>query len=251
MKYCLASLLLTFIFCTSCHDEPVPPRTHSISGFVKTDDERGFPYQTKDESGFLIELFRENTPLKKYVTPSSGTFSFTELDSTAYQMVVSKQGYADLYYMDRNLLDNSISVTVPSIPTFKINKIFAGESQFQNHVRFEIDVQNFLVGRYAKKYMRFFLHHQPDVSSTNYTYTDRLGIPLSSTDVLPLNTSDAKLDISLPERPGFNNFSSGQKVFFAFYPTSEYDPNFLDERSGMRTYTGLSDQAFIGSFVMP
>ncbi|MEO9966289.1 MAG: hypothetical protein ABJF11_10905 [Reichenbachiella sp.] len=251
MKQSLTIIFLVFAILTGCKDDSTLPNKYSISGFIGSEDERGASFETKDESGFSVELYQDQQLIEETETPYDGSFEFEEFDSAAYTILVSKEGYAEIYIPLQDMPDNILTINIPSIPLFEIETMTLVAGSFENQVQMSFEIKGFLAGRFEKKYIRLFIHREEEVSSTNYLHTDRLGIPISSDIVEPINDTDARISFDLFLNPYLKDYFSGEKVYFAFYPTSEQDPYVEDEISEKLIYTGLSKKHKVVSYVKP
>ncbi|MDW3209146.1 MAG: hypothetical protein R8N23_04720 [Reichenbachiella sp.] len=243
--------ILLYLLLFSCQENDSEPTIYTIKGFVSADDERGRSFEIDDHSGFEVTLIVEEESVQNVLSEKNGSFSFEVEDSLTFDLKVEKEGYAEVTYTDLTLENESIHIRVPSIPIYTISNINLDSESVVQQILFEMDVKNFLSSRYNKKYFRFFIHTESNPSKTNYLVTGKLGIPVSSERVTPLNNEDARIQSSISTFPYLNNFHSGQTVYFAFYSTSEYDPYIYDESLDLNIYTGLSTDYLVISTVVP
>lgn len=235
----IASVLL--FSCSNNDNEPTTPTKAAISGSVILYDEGT---TLLDKSNMNVKVVG-TTPLIQTTTNAEGKFTLPEVPFGTYTLEYSKTGFGTFKKIGVVHGTNGQATFVSDIPslgqlsTTTVTNVTA--AVLNNQVKLSITTNP--AGNTAnRRYVRFFLSTNAQISNTNYTY-------FSAVFVAQINPFEKTITQTELLSAGF---ASGQQVYVRAYGDSFWDNAYDDPTISKRIFPNLNGTTVAAtSFVVP
>lgn len=235
----IASVL--FFSCSKSDDETIVPTTAAISGSVILYDEAT---TLLDKSNMNVKVVG-TTPLIQTTTNAEGKFVLPEVPFGTYTLEYSKSGFGTFKKIGVVHGTNGQATVISPIPslgqqsTTTVTDVSAAVSN--NQVKLLITT-NPAGNTGNRRYVRYFLSTNAQVSATNYTY-------FSAVFVSQINPFEKTITQTELLSAGF---TSGQQVYVRAYGDSFWDNAYDDPAISKRIFPNLNGTTVAAtSFVVP
>ena len=233
-------LILAFWSCSGDGDEETTPPAATaadITGTVSLYDEGDTQI---DNSGMTVKVVGTS---KSATTNASGSFTLSGVTFGTYTLTYEKAGYGTFkkYGVEHRNGNTIISQTTSlgEVSTTKVTDLEAGVEGGNVLVSITTDPAGSLQN---KRYVRYFLSTDPEVSNENYTYYS--GVILFENNPVRL--------VLTPDFLEDEGFASGQTVYVKAYGDSVFANDYLDPDLSRWVFPNLNmNAADAVSFVVP
>jgi hypothetical protein len=239
-KFYLILILAVFWSCSGDGDEETTPPAATaadITGTVSLYDEGDTQI---DNSGMTVKVVGTS---KSATTNASGNFTLSGVTFGTYTLTYEKAGYGTFkkYGVEHRNGNTIISQTTSlgEVSTTKVTDLEAGVEGGNVLVSITTDPAGSLQN---KRYVRYFLSTDPEVSNENYTYYS--GVILFENNPVRL--------VLTPDFLEDEGFASGQTVYVKAYGDSVFANDYLDPDLSRWVFPNLNmNAADAVSFVVP
>jgi len=240
MKFFLVPALALLFSCNGSDDDVTTPPTQTggdIVGKVKLYDESDTQI---DNSNMTVKLEGSS---KSATTNASGDFTLSKVSYGTYTLVYEKTGYGTFkkFGVDHTAGNTFIPETASlgEVSTTKVTDLEAGVEGGNVIVSITTDPAGSLSN---KRYVRYFLSTDPQVSAQKYTYYS---------GVILFENNPRRLVLT-PDFLQGEGFPSGQTVYVKAYGDSLFANDYLDSDLGRWVFPNLNmNAADAVSFVVP
>lgn len=224
---------------------------HRITGQVALHDELGHQLPSADQVKVSALSL---SSIKKYetFTDASGRFELELPDEEAIPLLLSRDGFGDMFRFDVEEEAEPIQVGLFARSSADVTaaSAVAGPCGTVNCLKLALDVDNFFGPGTTRRVFRLYLSTDPGVSFFDYQFTDLLLVPNTQPG---LSQAGSAATFELDEIHGLlGSFTTGTTVHLVIYGATENLANsYTSPDNGLEIFTDLSTVSARASFMIP